>query len=196
MVDRGVSSIVSLLSSLLFNIIPCLVDIVVACVILTRSFDIYFGIIVGVTMVCYIYVTILLTDWRTRYHRASNALDNAVEARAVDALLNYETIKIFATEDYEVQKYTEAILAYQQADRKSQYTLGILNTTLNIVIQGGLALGCLLCAKRVAQREMSSGEFVMYYSYILQLYTPLTLFGTSYRNLQVSLHAADSKATD
>ncbi|KAG0267005.1 Homocysteine S-methyltransferase 1 [Mortierella polycephala] len=182
--DRGVSSIVTLLSSLLFNILPCLVDIAVACIVLTRTFDIYFGIIVAVTMMCYIYATILMTDWRTRYRRESNALDNAVEARAVDSLLSYETIKLFATEEYEVGKYADAIEAYQQADRKSQYTLAILNTTLNLVIQGGLALGCLLCAKRVAQKEMGEGEFVMYYAYILQLYGPLNLFGTSYRSLQ------------
>ncbi|KAF9903556.1 ATP-binding cassette sub- B member 6, mitochondrial [Linnemannia zychae] len=182
--DRGVSSIVTLLSSLLFNILPCLVDIAVACIVLTQAFDIYFGIIVGVTMMCYIYATILMTDWRTRYRRESNALDNAVEARAVDSLLNYETIKLFATEEYEVGKYTEAILAYQKADRKSQYTLGILNTTLNFVIQGGLALGCLLCAKRIAQKDMKVDDFVMYYTYIIQLYGPLNLFGTSYRSLQ------------
>ncbi|KAG0243482.1 Homocysteine S-methyltransferase 1 [Actinomortierella wolfii] len=182
--DRGVSSIVTLLSSLLFNIIPCLLDIAVACIVLTRTFDIYFGIIVFITLFCYIYATILLTDWRTRYRREANALDNAVEARAVDTLLNYETVKLFATEDYEVKKYTEAILAFQKADRKSQYTLAVLNTTLNIVIQAGLALGCLLCAKRVAQKEMQVGEFVMYYAYILQLYGPLNLFGSSYRSLQ------------
>ncbi|KAF8973371.1 Homocysteine S-methyltransferase 1, partial [Entomortierella lignicola] len=182
--DRGVSSVVTLLSSLLFNILPCLVDIAVACIVLTQSFDIYFGIIVAITMICYIYTTILMTDWRTRYRRESNALDNAVEARAVDSLLNYETIKLFATEEYEVEKYTEAILAYQKADYKSQYTLGILNTTLNFVIQGGLALGCLLCAKRVAQQEMNVREFVMYYTYILQLYGPLNQFGSSYRSLQ------------
>lgn len=185
-IDRGVSSIVTLLSSLLFNILPCLVDIAVACIILTRSFDIYFGIIVGVTMMCYIYATILMTDWRTRYRRESNALDNAVEARAVDSLLNYETIKLFATEEFEVGKYMDAIQAYQKADQKSQYTLGILNTTLNLVIQGGLALGCLLCAKRVAQKEMKVGDFVLYYAYILQLYGPLNAFGSSYRSLQVT----------
>ncbi|KAK3829585.1 MAG: P-loop containing nucleoside triphosphate hydrolase protein, partial [Linnemannia elongata] len=182
--DRGVSSIVTLLSSLLFNILPCLVDIAVACIFLTKAFDIYFGIIVFITMMCYIYATILMTDWRTRYRRESNALDNAVEARAVDSLLNYETIKLFATEEYEVGKYTDAIHAYQKADQKSQYTLGILNTTLNVVIQGGLALGCLLCAKRIAQKEMEVDDFVMYYAYITQLYGPLNLFGTSYRSLQ------------
>jgi ATP-binding cassette subfamily B (MDR/TAP) protein 6 len=179
---------VTLLSSLLFNILPCLVDIAIACIVLTREFDIYFGIIVAATMMCYIYATILMTDWRTRYRRESNALDNAVEARAVDSLLNYETIKLFATEEYEVSKYAEAILAYQKADRKSQYTLGILNTTLNFVIQGGLALGCLLCAQRVAQKEMVVGDFVLYYTYILQLYGPLNLFGTSYRSLQVGIY--------
>jgi ABC-type transport system involved in Fe-S cluster assembly fused permease/ATPase subunit len=132
-----------------------------------------------------------MTDWRTRYRRESNALDNAVEARAVDSLLNYETIKLFATEEYEVGKYTEAIHAYQKADRKSQYTLGILNTTLNVVIQGGLALGCLLCAKRIAQKEMVVDDFVMYYAYIIQLYGPLNLFGTSYRSLQVTKYETD-----
>lgn len=138
-------------------------------------------------MICYIYATILMTDWRTRYRRESNDLENAVEARAVDCLLNYETIKLFATEEFEAQKYTDAILAYQKADRKSQYTLGILNTTLNVVIQGGLTVGCLLCAQRVAQNKMAVSDFVMYYAYILQLYGPLDQFGASYRSLQVSL---------
>ncbi|KAF9140145.1 Homocysteine S-methyltransferase 1 [Mortierella sp. GBA39] len=182
--DRGVSSIVTLLSTLLFNVLPCLVDIGVACIILTYAFDIYFGVIVGVTMILYIYTTILMTDWRTRYRRESNDLENAVEARVVDCLLNYETIKLFATEEYEAQKYTEAIHAYQKADRQSQYTLGTLNTALNIVIQGGLTLGCLLCAQRVAQKEMEVTDFIMYYTYILQLYGPLDRFGASYRSLQ------------
>lgn len=196
LIDRGVSSIVTLLSSLLFNILPCLIDIAVACIILTQTFDIYFGIIVGVTMMCYIYATILMTDWRTRYRRESNALDNAVEARAVDSLLNYETIKLFATEEFEVGKYMDAIKAYQTADQKSQYTLAILNTTLNLVIQGGLALGCLLCAKRVAQKEMEVGEFVMYYAYILQLYGPLNAFGSSYRSLQVTCSSSNLNLSD
>ncbi|KAK3811350.1 MAG: P-loop containing nucleoside triphosphate hydrolase protein [Linnemannia elongata] len=182
--DRGVLSIETLLSTLLFNILPCLVDIAVACIIFTYSFDIFFGVIVGVTMICYIYATILMMGWRTRYRRESNDLENAVEARAVDCLLNYETIKLFATEEFESQKYTDAIHAFQKADRKSQYTLGILNTTLNVVIQGGLAAGCLLCAQRVTQKEMAVNDFVMYYAYIFQLYGPLDQFGASYRYLQ------------
>ncbi|KAG0076486.1 Homocysteine S-methyltransferase 1 [Linnemannia elongata] len=182
--DRGVLSIETLLSTLLFNIFPCLVDVAVACFIFTYSFDIFFGLIVGVTMICYIYVTILMTDWRMRYRRESNDLENAVEARAVDCLLNYETIKLFATEEFESQKYTDAIHAFQKADRKSQYTLVILNTILNFVIQGGLAAGCLLCAQRVTQKEMTVSDFIMYYAYILQLYAPLDRFGTSYRFLQ------------
>ncbi|KAG0003773.1 ATP-binding cassette sub- B member 6, mitochondrial [Entomortierella chlamydospora] len=183
---RGVSSIVTLLSTLIFDILPCMIDIVVASITLTRSFDIYFGIIVGVTMICYIYATILMTNWRTHYRRVSNDLENVVEARAVDSLLNYETIKLFVTEKYETRKYTEAILAYQEAECKSQYTLGILNTTLNFVIQGGLAIGCLLCAERVSQKEMTVSDFVMYYTYLLQLYGPLDKFGYSYKSLQKS----------
>ncbi|CAG8822582.1 14774_t:CDS:2, partial [Dentiscutata erythropus] len=128
--------------------------------------------------------TIIMTEWRTKYRRLTNQLDNAMEAKAVDSLLNYETVKLYAAEPFEVDQYTHAILDYQVADLKSNMTLYILNTAQNVTIQFGLLAGLLLCATRIAKNEMSIGDFVMYLSYILQLYAPLNWFGNYYRVIQ------------
>ncbi|CAG8454293.1 2138_t:CDS:10 [Diversispora eburnea] len=176
--DRGVSSIVSILSSVIFNIIPTLVDIVIAIVIFTIAFDLFFGMIVFATMSLYIVSTIIMTDWRTKYRRLTNLLDNNMEAKAVDSLLNYETVKLYAAEPF------EAILDYQSADQKSNFTLYILNTAQNLIIQCGLLAGCILCASRISKGEMNVGDFVMYLTYILQLYGPLNWFGNYYRVIQ------------
>ncbi|CAG8623735.1 1773_t:CDS:2, partial [Ambispora gerdemannii] len=185
--DRGVSSIVSILSYFLFNIVPTLVDIGIAVIYFTVSFDLYFGMIVFVTMSSYIIATIAVTQWRTKFRREANLLDNAMEAKAVDSLLNYETVKLYAAEAFEVQQYTDAILAYQNAERKSTMSLYILNGIQNTIIQIGLVAGCLLCAKRITKGEMTVGDFIMYLTYILQLYGPLNWFGTYYRVIQKNL---------
>ncbi|CAG8664622.1 2740_t:CDS:10, partial [Ambispora leptoticha] len=185
--DRGVSSIVSILSYLLFNIVPTLVDIGIAVIYFTVSFDLYFGMIVFTTMSSYIIATIAITQWRTKYRREANLLDNAMEAKAVDSLLNYETVKLYAAEAFEVQQYTDAILAYQNAERKSTMSLYILNSVQNTIIQIGLVAGCLLCANRIVKEEMTVGDFIMYLTYILQLYGPLNWFGTYYRVIQKNL---------
>ncbi|CAG8764069.1 15844_t:CDS:2, partial [Cetraspora pellucida] len=205
--DRGVSSIVSILSSILFNIIPTLVDITIAIIYFTLAFDLFFGMIVFVTMSLYIISTIIMTEWRTKYRRLTNQLDNVMEAKAVDSLLNYETVKLYAAEPFEgnlllfyitlsmclvftdiewllVDQYTRAILDYQMADLKSNMTLYILNTAQNVTIQFGLLAGLLLCATRISKNEMSIGDFAMYLSYILQLYAPLNWFGNYYRVIQ------------
>lgn len=183
--DRGVSSIVSLLSSILFNIVPTLVDIFVACAYFTMQFDMAFGFIVFVTMSLYIGATIVLTDWRTQYRRNANLLDNAMQAKAVDSLLNFETVKYYNAENYEVRQYVDAIKEYQVADWQSSVSLSILNTAQNVIISLGLLSGCLLCASRIANDgSMSVGDFVLYLSYITQLYGPLNWFGTYYRVIQ------------
>ncbi|KAJ3109905.1 ATP-binding cassette sub- B member 6, mitochondrial [Phlyctochytrium bullatum] len=183
--DRGVASIVSILSSVLFNIVPCLVDIVVSVVYFTILFDIYFGLIVFVTMALYITVTIIITEWRTGYRRAANNLDNAMEARAVDSLLNFETVKLYTAEAFEEKMYKTAVADYQAADFASSMSLSALNMSQTTIIQLGLLAGCLLCAKRiVVDGTMKLGDFVLYYTYITQLYGPLNWFGTYYRVIQ------------
>jgi hypothetical protein len=103
--DRGVSSIVSLLSSILFNVVPTLADITIACVYFTIQFDMYFGFIVFSTMIAYICVTMWITEWRTKYRRTANQLENAMEAKAVDSLINFETVKYYNAEDFESKMY-------------------------------------------------------------------------------------------
>ncbi|KAI8854972.1 hypothetical protein BC829DRAFT_378930 [Chytridium lagenaria] len=154
---RGVASIVSILSSVLFNIYLI-------------AFDSTFGLIVFVTMTLYIIVTIIMTEWRTGYRRTANALDNAMEARAVDSLLNFETVKLYTAEAFE-----EKISMSQSA----------LNMAQSSIIQVGLLVGCLLCAKRiVVDGTMNIGDFVLYLAYITQLYGPLNWFGNYYRVIQ------------
>ena len=182
--DRGTASIGSLLSYLLFNILPVLIDIVLAVIYFSIAFDSLISFIVCVTMIFYIVATITITEWRTKFRRDMNDLDAAARARAVDSLLNYETVKYFGREQWEVKKYEEAIKEYQVSDFKSSASLNLLNTAQNCVITAGLFAGLLVCGKRVASGDWSVGDFVGFITYLLQLYQPLNWFGTYYRVIQ------------
>ncbi|XP_072949280.1 ATP-binding cassette sub-family B member 6 [Epargyreus clarus] len=183
--DRGTDSIDNLLSYILFSITPTLVDIIVAVVYFVSQFNVWFGLIVFGTMVLYIIATILVTEWRTKFQRRMNLADNEQKARSVDSLLNYETVKYYGAESYEVVSYREAILNYQKEEFKSLITLNMLNTLQNIVICGGLLAGSLLAISMVVKtHELTVGDYVLFASYIVQLYVPLNWFGTYYRAIQ------------
>lgn len=182
--DRGVTSVVSLLSSILFNVIPTLFDIALACYFFSVMFDLYFGTIVLTTMSSYLATTILLTGWRSRYRRLSNYLDNEMEARAVDSLLNFETVKFYNAERFECKEYTSTVDEFQVAEWMSNATMSLLNLGQNFIVQFGLLAGALLSAKRVSEGEMTVGDFTMLLTYITQLYAPLNWFGTYYRVIQ------------
>ena len=184
--DRGTQSINNLLSYILFNILPTLVDIAIAVVYFVVAFDGWFGLIVFTTMVGYILFTIYITEWRTKFRREMNELDNATRAKAVDSLLNFETVKYYGAEEYEVNRFRTAILNYQTAEWKSLASLNVLGSGQNIVITVGLLFGSLLCAYRVTQGQLTVGDFVLYCTYIIQLYSPLNFFGTYYRMIQAA----------
>ncbi|KAI3642591.1 hypothetical protein MP228_012146 [Amoeboaphelidium protococcarum] len=179
--DRGTQAIATLLSYIWFNIFPVLVDIAIAVIFFVIQFDVYFGIIVFVTMALYLIVTIQITEWRTKFRRIKNELDNATNSKAVDSLLNFETVKYYGNEDYEVAQYSDRITQYQKADWDNQLSLRYLNLSQNFVITAGLLAGGLLCAKRVADGELNVGDFVLFISYLQQLYGPLNWFGSYYR---------------
>ena len=182
--DRGTSSVGSLLSMLLFNIVPIFIDIAVAIVSFVVLFDWTFGLIVFIAILIYIILTIVITEWRTRFRREMIDLDNAFSARAVDSLLNFESVKYFNAESWEVDQYDNAIKKYQDADWKSQSSLNVLNVSQNLVITAGLLAGCLLCAYRVAVLKNSTvGDFVLFMTYLTQLYAPLNWFGTMFIHL-------------
>ncbi|KAG8200340.1 hypothetical protein JTE90_028522 [Oedothorax gibbosus] len=184
--DRGTSSISSLLSYIVFNILPTFADIFIAVIFFAVTFNIWFGLIVLVTMVGYLTCTIILTEWRTKFRRNVNQLDNAVEAQCVDSLLNFETVKYYNAELYELENYKEAIDKFQSAEWISQATLSLLNTVQNTAITLGVMAGGLLCAHYVVEGNLTSGDYVLFSSYILQLYTPLNFFGTYYRMIQTA----------
>uniref|UniRef100_A0A452UXX4 ATP-binding cassette sub-family B member 6 n=1 Tax=Ursus maritimus TaxID=29073 RepID=A0A452UXX4_URSMA len=184
-VDRGTSSVTGLLSYLVFNILPTLADITIGIIYFSMFFNAWFGLIVFLCMSLYLIVTIVVTEWRTKFRRAMNTQENATRARAVDSLLNFETVKYYNAEGYEVDRYREAILKYQ-VSWKSTASLVLLNQTQNLVIGLGLLAGSLLCAYFVSEQKLQVGDFVLFGTYIIQLYMPLNWFGTYYRMIQTN----------
>ncbi|XP_066593648.1 ATP-binding cassette sub-family B member 6 [Prorops nasuta] len=184
--DRGTDSINNLLNYILFSIVPTIVDIIIAIVFFVSAFNKWFGLIVFITMSLYIAATILVTEWRTKYQRRMNLAANAQNARSVDSLLNFETVKYYGAEIYEVESYRKAILDFQVEEWKSAITLNILNTLQNVIICSGLLAGSLLCLHMVVNKEnnFTIGDYVLFASYIVQLYVPLNWFGTYYRAIQ------------
>ncbi|KAK4877973.1 hypothetical protein RN001_010479 [Aquatica leii] len=183
--DRGTDSINNLLNYIIFSITPTIVDILVAVIYFVTVFNGWFGLIVFVTMLLYIIVTIVVTEWRTKFQRRMNLADNATRARSVDSLLNFETVKYYGAEDYEVQAFRDVVLQFQIEEFKASVTLNILNTLQNIIICGGLLAGSLLCVHMVVDKEgLTVGDYVLFSSYIIQLYVPLNWFGTYYRAIQ------------
>lgn len=126
-------------------------------------------------------LTITVTEWRTKFQRRMNLADNETRARSVDSLLNFETVKYYGAEQYEVDAFRDAILRFQAEEWKSTITLNILNTVQNVIICGGLLTGSLLCAHLVVDHQLTVGDYVLFASYIVQLYVPLNWFGTYYR---------------
>ncbi|XP_055545150.1 ATP-binding cassette sub-family B member 6 [Wyeomyia smithii] len=183
--DRGTDSINNLLNYILFSIAPTIVDILIAVVFFILAFNWWFGLIVFVTMTLYVVATIMVTEWRTKFQRRMNLADNEQKARSVDSLLNFETVKYYGAEQYEVDCYREAILKFQAEEWRSSITLNILNTMQNVIVCAGLLAGSLLCAYLVVYEEgLTVGDYVLFASYIIQLYVPLNWFGTFYRAIQ------------
>ncbi|XP_016094825.1 ATP-binding cassette sub-family B member 6, mitochondrial-like [Sinocyclocheilus grahami] len=185
-IDRGTSSINSLLSYIVFSIFPTIADIVIAIVYFISNFNAWFGLIVFVCMALYLTLTIVITEWRTKYRRDMNTQDNNAKSKAVDSLLNFETVKYYNAESYEVGHFENAILKYQVSEWKTNASLALLNQTQNLIIGLGLLTGSLLCAYFVTEGKFQVGDYVLFGTYIIQLYTPLNWFGTYYRMIQNS----------
>ncbi|XP_054747733.1 ATP-binding cassette sub-family B member 6 [Anastrepha obliqua] len=183
--DRGTDSINNLLNYIIFSIAPTIIDLLVAVVYFIYAFNWWFGLIVFLTMFLYILATILVTEWRTQYQRRMNLADNEQRARSVDSLLNFETVKYYGAEQYEVEKYRQAILKYQKEEFLSMFTLNLLNTSQNIILCLGLLCGSMLCVYLVVHHQtLTVGDFVLFFTYLMDLYMPLNWFGTYYRAIQ------------
>lgn len=177
--DRGTSSIVSLLSTVLFQLVPVVADVLIAVIYFYREWNTTYASIVLVTMVAYVVVTVVMTEWRTQFRRAMISFDNDARAKAVDSLLNFETVKYYTAEQFEVSRYREAIKKYMIADYKSQVTYQLLNLVQSLVITLGMLAGCLLCAYDISQGRRKVGAFVAFIMYLNQLYQPVSLLSVS-----------------
>jgi ATP-binding cassette subfamily B protein len=186
-IERGTAGIDFLLSFMLFNVVPTLFEILLVCAILWRLFDWTFAAVTLATIVLYIAFTFSITDWRVRFRREMNERNSEANTKAVDGMLNFETVKYFANEEHEAQRYDAALRAYEHAAVKSETTLTLLNLGQGTIIATGLVGIMILAARGVAAAEMTVGDFVLVNAYLIQLYTPLNFLGMVYRNIKQSL---------
>merc|ERR1719418_26384 len=184
--DRGTESINGLLSYIIFSILPTLIDIVIAVVYFSSEFSLWFGLIVFLTMVAYLTITIAVTEWRTKFRREMNLNDNNQRTKAVDSLLNFETVKYYNAESYEINRYQDAILKYQVTEWTVMATLSLLNFSQSFLMNGGLLAGSVLAGYMVSEGTKTVGDYVLFGTYIMQLMGPLNWLGTLYRVIQES----------
>ncbi|KAK9727686.1 ATP-binding cassette-type vacuolar membrane transporter Hmt1 [Basidiobolus ranarum] len=183
-IDRGTGAIASILGTFLFTFIPVLADTMIAIGYFLYFWNWTYAAIVFTTIFLYMVVTIQITRWRTALRREMINANNDARTKAVDSLLNFETVKYYSAESYEVDRYTNAINTYMIADYKTQTSLQYLNMMQNLIINLGLLGGSLLCAYEVTLGKRVAADFIMFLVYLNQLYGPLNFMGTYYRMLQ------------
>ncbi len=186
-VSRGTQAIDFLLTFILFNIVPTVIEIVIVCGILWRLYDWQFAAVTFATIAVYIAFTFAMTDWRVRFRQEMNARDSEANNSAIDSLLNFETVKYFANEEHEAGRYDRSLQAYERAAVRSETTLALLNVGQGVIIACGLIGVMLLAAEGVADKRMTVGDFVLVNAYLIQLYLPLNFLGMVYRNIKQSL---------
>lgn len=186
-IERGLGGIRFLLRFMLFNILPTAFEIGLVAAILFYYYSIWFTLIVLVSVVAYVAITAALTEWRTRHVRESNRRDTAANTRAVDALLNYETVKYFGNETFEADRYDAELGHWADAMGRARRSLGLLNTLQALVIALAVTAVMILASRRVVAGSMSLGDLTMVNAYMLQLFLPLSALGFVYRELKKAM---------
>ncbi|WP_293344016.1 ABC transporter ATP-binding protein/permease [Parvibaculum sp.] len=186
-IERGTKGIDFLLRFSLFNIVPTIIELVLVCVILAYAFDIWYSVVTAVTVIVYMVFTFAVTEWRTRFRREMNDLDTEANTKAVDSLLNYETVKYFGNEEHETRRFDRSMTGYERAAIRTATSLSLLNTGQTLIFSTGLTLLMLMAANGIAQGALTVGSFVMINTYLIQLYQPLNLLGTVYREIRQAL---------
>jgi ATP-binding cassette, subfamily B, heavy metal transporter len=186
-IDRGTTGIEQVLRFAVFNIIPTLFELLLVTAILWRLFDWRYAATTLIAVGLYIVFTLSFTNWRVRFRRTMNDMDSDAQSKAVDSLLNYETVKYFGNEAHEASRFDRALAGYERAAVKSQVTLNMLNIGQSIIIALGLAAIMLLSAQGVVSGKMTVGRFVLANTYLMQLYTPLNFLGFVYREVKQGL---------
>ncbi len=186
-IERGAKGIEFTLAFMLFSIIPTLIEILVVCVILWALYDFWFALVTFITIGSYIWFTLMITEWRLRFRREMNARDQEASTRAIDSLLNFETVKYFGNETHEARRYDHALARYETAAVKNKTSLSLLNVGQAAIISGGLTGVMIMAGMGVTGGTMTLGDFVLVVTYLMQLYLPLGFLGYVYREVKQSL---------
>jgi ATP-binding cassette subfamily B protein len=190
-IERGTRGVQSLISYSLYSIFPTLIEVAMVLSLLGTMFDMGYVWITLVALVLYITFTVIVTEWRTRFRREMNELESVSQTRAIDSLLNFETVKYFNNEAFEARRYDEGLEKLRLARIKSQTTLSMLNAGQQLVIATALVLMLWRATQGVAAGELTLGDFVMINAFMIQLYIPLGFLGVLYREIKQSLTDLD-----
>lgn len=186
-IERGTKAIDFILRFMLFNILPTFLEILLVCGILWGLFDVWYALVTLLSIIIYVVYTMVVTEWRLKWRREMNATDQRANTRAIDSLLNYETVKYFGNEEYEADRYDQALARYERASVISKMSLSLLNIGQAAVVGIAITVLVLMAAEDVATGAMTIGDFVMVNTYLIQLYLPLNFLGFVYREIKQSL---------
>ena len=186
-IDRGTSGISFLMRFMIFNIIPTLIEIVMVVSILLINYGIWFALITTLSIVLYVGYSVFATDWRTRFIRAANKADSSSNTRAIDSLLNYETVKYFTNEEYEAKAYDKQLAGWEKAKMQNRLSLFALNGGQAFIISCSMTAMLALAAYQVTHQQMTLGDFVLINAFMMQLFIPLNFLGFVYREIKGSL---------
>jgi ATP-binding cassette subfamily B protein len=186
-IDRGTRSVSSLMNYMVFSILPTLVEITMIAGILLFRYSVWFAVITFSSVIVYVAFTMLVTEWRMKYRVTMNAFDSRANTEAVDSLLNYETVKYFGNEDYELRRYDDSLRQWETAAVQSQTSLSVLNTGQAAIIALGVTSIMVLAGRGVVDGSMTLGDLVLVNAFLLQLFIPLNFLGIVYSQLKHSI---------
>src|SRR5213083_1846411 len=190
-IERGTRGISTLLSYLIFSIIPVILEFALVAAVLLAKFDWRFAAVTFGAVIIYIAFTVTITEWRMEIRRRTNELDSKANTRAIDSLLNYETVKYFGNEEFEARRYDENLKSYESAAVKNEASLGVLNIGQSFIIALAVTALMLLVAQGVAQKSFTLGDLVLVNGLLIQLYIPLNFLGMVYREIKQALADMD-----
>ena len=186
-IERGTRGISTLLSFMVFSVLPTLLEMTLVTGFLIYTFDIWFGVITVAAIVAYVGLTFVISEWRTKHRRQMNEMDSKANTKAVDSLLNYETVKYFGNERYEATRYDETLRRYERAVVTSETSLGLLNAVQACVIALAVSLLMWRAAEGIVAGHLTLGDLVMVNALLIQLYIPLNFLGVMYREIKQAL---------